>query len=204
MRTIKRTVYNFDELSDDIKTKLMVTEKESQLNIYVDICLYDDMLSVSRELLNKYFGITEGLIKCYYDLDYSQGSGAMIEFDISMIDINKALKGNLTDDEIKLLSDYNTIVKVRHNNSNYYHEYTFDYDFDIEYEYDDNYINGMSEKIDTLLNTFHCTIVNMNCELAKIGYSLLEQPIDEQNIIENLKQYEYYENGEVYIPQIVD
>ena len=199
MRTIEKTIYNFNELNKEIQEKLIENEKETDRDFYISYYLHDDMGSKASDLINDYFGVESDYLYTYYDLDYSQGSGAMIEFNISMLDINKALKGGLTKDEIKLLTDYNTMVEIRHNNSHYYHEYTFNFDYSIEYEYDDNYIIGLSEKLDVLMDKFKEYVIKMNKELTRYGYDVIENYCtDVDCIVERLNENEYYENGEVY------
>lgn len=198
MRIVETKIYEFKELDNEIQNKLIDDEIEHERDVYVTYCLEDDMLDKASELITDCFGKCAN-IKAYYDLTYCQGSGAMIEFDVDMVDINKALRGNLTDDEIKLLNDYEVVVSVRHNNGHYYHERSFVYDYSIEYEYSDDYIDGLSEKLDVLMDNFYDCVVDINCKLGKYGYSLIEDYCtDRDYFIEKLSENEYYEDGEVY------
>lgn len=216
-------LYTFDELSDDVKQKLIERERQYQLETYCDLDLYDDMGQKASDLINDYFGITSDYLKTYYDLSYSQGSGAMVEFNINIVDLNN--KYNiLSKEELAFITDKGIInnVFVRHNDNFYYHEYTFkiDYDYFNDYSYEDikdSY--GISEKdfetldnrIYDLLDSYdkHNTtspfvkdIIKLNKELTKYGYECMEywNNCDEKEIIMYVKGYEfeYLENGDVF------
>lgn len=216
-------LYTFDELSDDVKKKLIERERQYQLETYCDLDLYDDMGSKASDLLNDYFGITSDYLKTYYDLSYSQGSGAMVEFDINIVDLNKKYK-IFSDEEIRFMQDMGIInnVRIRHNNSNYYHEYTFKIDSDYYsiYSYDDvidkysiteDEFNTLDSRLYKLLddsnkhNTeseFVKDIIKLNKELTSHGYKCMEYWGDckEDEIIMYIKGYEfeYLENGDVF------
>lgn len=96
-------VYNYKELDKDIQGKLLDEEKEGCLNLYCDIFLYEDMTEKAKELLQKYFGDNAEFNGVCYDLGYSQGDGAMIEFDLNY---------------------YNQSICVC-NNGKYCHQYSF-------------------------------------------------------------------------------
>lgn len=214
-------VYEFDELKDDIKKKVLEKEKEYMKESYIDCCLYDDMGCKASDLINDYFGITSDYLKTYYDLSYCQGSGAMVEFDINIVDLNNKYKV-FSNEEISFMVDNNIIeyIDVRHDNSNYYHEYTFsvNHDYYNGYSYDDikdKY--GITEKdFETLDDRFyelvddynkHNTksdfvkdIIKLNKELCNYGYDCIESDYPDEEIIENIKinGYEYLESGDIY------
>ena len=156
----------------------------------------------------------------YYDLSYCQGSGAMIEFTINFEDLNNKYH-ILSDEEMKYVKDKGivNIVKIYHNDNLYYHEYTFDikyYDYfgywdyeDIKDEYNitEEEFNTIEDRIIKLLDSYgkHSTesefikdIISMNRELTKYGYDVIEHPIDDEIALESLREYEYYENGEIF------
>lgn len=216
-------LYTFDELSDDVKQKLIERERQYQLETYCDLDLYDDMGSKASDLLNDYFGITSDYLKTYYDLSYSQGSGSMVEFDINIVDLNN--KYNVfSKEEMAFITDKGIVndIRIRHNDNYYYHEYTFsiDYDYYNDYSYEDikdSY--GITEKdFETLDDRFyklvdtynkHNTesefvkdIIKLNGELTSYGYDCMEYwgNCDEKEIIMYIKGYEfeYLENGDVF------
>lgn len=87
MRTIEKNVYEFKELKEEVKKKLIAEEKKYQIEFYVDQCLCEDLYCDSIELLTKEFGknkITN--MKLLYNFSYSQGSGLIIEFDLEYKD----------------------------------------------------------------------------------------------------------------------
>ena len=216
-------LYKFDELSDDVKQKLIERERQYQLETYCDLDLYDDMGQKASDLLNDYFGITSDYLKTYYDLSYCQGSGSMVEFDINIVDLNNTYNV-FSKEELAFITDKGIVndIRIRHNDNHYYHEYTFsiDYDYYNGYSYEDikdSY--GITEKdFETLDDRFyklvdtynkHYTesefvkdIIKLNGELTKHGYKCMEYwgNCDEKEIIMYIKGYEfeYLENGDVF------
>ena len=100
MRTITQKIdlYKFNELSEEIQEKLIEYEIKYTEEIYCETLLLADMKDKAIELLQKYFKKNADFKAVYYDLSYTQGSGAMIAFDL--IYYNKYLKvsnfGNYT------------------------------------------------------------------------------------------------------------
>ena len=85
MRTETKTIkiYNFDELHEDIRKKLIEQEIQYAYETYCECSLYNDMEEKAKELLNKYFKNNNATLKdIYYSLSYCQGDGAMFEFDL--------------------------------------------------------------------------------------------------------------------------
>ena len=81
--------------------------KEEFLNNYCEFYLETDMVEKAKKLLKKYFSKNSNFNNVYYSLDYCQGDGAMIEFDLNY---------------------YNKIISVKHN-GHYYHEYSYILDY---------------------------------------------------------------------------
>ena len=102
MRTIEKKIYNFDELNESIKEELIEDRKKSDYDFYMENIFHDDMGSIASDLINDYFGITSDYLYTYYSLSYSQGDGAMVEFDIDIKDLNNKYKV-FTDEEIRFL-----------------------------------------------------------------------------------------------------
>ena len=171
-------VYKFNELEKDVQEKVLKRYKESEYDFYIDNELYDDMVNLAQNTLENYFkGAKYNNI--YYDLSYSQGSGAMVEFNIDLKDLNNKYK-MLTDEEVKKCSDIGyTNIKVYHNNSHYYHERTFDIDWDdyTMYSYISEYcenIEKVQKNIDAMIELFREDIVLMNEKIARDGYKMLD------------------------------
>ena len=221
MRKIEKTIYNFDELNESVKEELIEDKKKSDYDFYMEYLFHDDIGSIASDLVNDYFGITSNYLKTYYSLSYCQGDGAMIEFDINIKDLNNKYK-IFSNEEIRFLTDKGIInnIEVRHNSNHYYHEYTFGINFDyygMGYSYEDikHEYNMSKEEFETIDDRFyklvdysnkHYTtspfitdIINMNKELVKRGYSIIENyDFDTTYIVEELRNNEYYEDGGVY------
>jgi len=100
-------VYNFDELDEEIQEQLIEEEKQVQYEAYTETCLFEDMEEQAKILLQKYFRNKAEYKSINYSLTWSQGDGAMIEFDLYY---------------------YNKYVKIRHNDNFYCHARTFSID----------------------------------------------------------------------------
>jgi len=223
MKEVKIKVYNFNDLKEDIKEKLIKEEIDIQCQDYCEFFLKNDMEEKASILLEEYFNIKNGCDNVYYDLSYCQGSGSMIEFTINIYDLNK--KYNiLTDEELRFIQDKGVIndIHIKHNGSNYYHEYCF------KVEYDDNFgywsyedikedynikeeeFNTIEDRIINLLDDYNKLysksafikdIGLMNENLTKYGYGLIE---NEENFKEGAINYLkengilYYEDGRIF------
>lgn len=82
MREITQKIYNFNELSEEIQKKLIEKEKENQKELFCMDFLYSEMKYKASELLVKYFKNKAVLNDVHYSLGYSQGDGAMIDFNL--------------------------------------------------------------------------------------------------------------------------
>lgn len=216
-------VYNFDELSDDVKKKLIERERENQKELYCECWLEEDMGLKASYLINDYFGITSDYLKTYYSLSYCQGDGAMIEFNINIKDLNNKYKV-FSDEEIRYLINESIVndIRIRHNDYHYYHEYTFtiDYDFYNDLEYDDikdkyniteSDFNTIDDRFYKLVDSsikhnteseFVKDIINMNKELTKYGYDCIEYYwyCDDDEIIAYINDNDnrYLESGDEF------
>ena len=196
MRKVGIEIYNFDELSKDIQEKLIEKRQDDDYNFYCDFELEKDMEDIAKNLLNEYF---KGAIfkQVFYDLSCRQGSGSMIEFTISLEDINKKYKA-LTKKEINKVSNLGyTQINVYHNDNLYYHENTFDVEYQ-DYTVYDNNLEKIQEKIDNMLENFKKDIYDMNCELTKQGYILLDEVSTRETAIYSLREYEYFKDGTIF------
>lgn len=216
------TVYEFEELNKDIQDSLIENEKKIAYEDYMDYIFEEDMDIMVRELVSKYFGDNTEFVDCYYDFSYSQGSGSMIEFTINIADLNKKYK-IFSDDEIRFMLDKDIIndIRVIHDSNRYCHEYTFmiNHDYYNDWEFDDikEEYDISKKEFDTIDNRFyklvdiynkHKTesqfvqdIIDMNKELTKNGYSLMEnytRDCDIDCIKDSLCENLYLESGEVY------
>lgn len=84
------------------------------------------------------------------------------------------------------LEYYNKSIKIRHDGGHYYHENSFN----ILEEYGEELTEKQYKQL-------HKKIYNINKQLVKYGYEFIEQDRTEQ-AIEQLNNYEFYENGDIY------
>ena len=110
--TKKINIYKFEELKEEVKEKVKEKRKKELEEDFLKFALYELMWDKANKLLKENFGEKAKIIDVYYDLDYAQGSGAMIAFELNY---------------------YNIDIIVRHR-GNYYHEYTFCLKYN-DYEY---------------------------------------------------------------------
>lgn len=222
MQTITKEyeVYDFDELDENIKQKLIEDWKEDETRFYCENLLYNDMLAEAENLIIEHFKNA----KCdevYYDLSHCQGSGTMIEFSINIVDLNN-IYHFLADEETRFINDKGILneIKVYHNDNFYYHEYTFDIKYNDDfgyYDYEDikdDYnitekdFNSIEDKIINFLDTYNKLnkenspfiedIILVNKELTKIGYDFIENAATDEKAIEFLKEQKYLKDGNVF------
>ena len=107
MKTITKTfnTYEFDELSPVIQEELIKKEEENIRQAEIENSLEEEMKNLAELLLEENFGEKAIFKKVYYSLNYCQGDGAMIEFDLNYYDKN---------------------IKIKHDNYMYYHERCFE------------------------------------------------------------------------------
>lgn len=105
MREITQIIYEFKELSEEVQEKLIKQEIEYQKEAYCESFLKEDMEEKAKKLLEKYFKGKAIFSKIYYSLNYCQGDGAMIEFELEY---------------------YGKLIYIKHDNyCRYYHERSF-------------------------------------------------------------------------------
>lgn len=84
METITKAynIYKFDELSKGVQKKVIEKESENLKELEIEDFLKDEMEFYAEQLLEENFGDKATYKRVLYDLDYCQGDGAMIEFDL--------------------------------------------------------------------------------------------------------------------------
>ncbi len=207
--TKEYNVYNFDELDKDIQEKLIEDESKYQCDFYCETFLQNDITNDAEIILEKTFNNSKiENLQVYYDFSYSQGSGACMQFDIYLEDVNKKLK-IFTDKEMEIFKNYGSLIKIIHNDNFYCHEKTFGIDdmnlyYSIDYalqceEITKNKYEKLEEKIAKTFDILKELIIKMNSELAKDGYSIIE---DEESFkisaLEFLQEQEYLKDGSVF------
>ena len=195
MRKVGINIYKFDELFKDIQEKLIEVQMQDDCQYYCDYNLEYDMENIAKDLLKDTFKNVDykGI---YYNLDYCQGDGAMIEFDMTLKDINNKYK-MLSDDELKQIENIGyTDIEVRHL-SNYYGASSFNVEYQDYTFYIDNF-DEIQDKLDDMMIKFEDDIKDMNDKLKKKGYNLLDECNTRENAIETLRENEYFKDGTIY------
>ena len=197
MRTIEKTItlYKFDELLPHIQENILESRINNELEFYIDTQLYVDMVNEATEVLKTHFPEAQ-YSEVYYDLSYSQGSGSMIAFKISLPDLNK--KYNVIPQDYKQTDDSYTMedimIDIYHNNNFYYHEQSFGIDWSATCDYD------LDIMIDELVAKARKDIVRMNQELTTRGYNLIEdKELFKELALNYLNELEFTEDGEIYV-----
>lgn len=85
MKTITKTfnVYNFNELSKEVQKKVIEREEKEIRELEIEDFLKEEMEFYAQQLLEENFGDKAIFKNVYYGLNYCQGDGAMIEFELA-------------------------------------------------------------------------------------------------------------------------
>ena len=85
MQTITKTynIYELDELPQDIQQKVIEKEAENIREAEIEDFLEEEIKMLAIQLLEEKFGEKAILKDVYYSLNYCQGDGAMIEFNLT-------------------------------------------------------------------------------------------------------------------------
>ena len=135
------------------------------------MCLQEDMGYEAERLLEKYFGDKATLKNVYYSLNYCQGDGAMVEFDLTY---------------------YGKYVKIRHNGF-YYHSRSFTID-DIS-TYGEYLTDKQEKQLYEKIVKMNEELEKYGWELVDIDNY---KKYNKDYAIERLQEDEYLENGEVF------
>lgn len=185
MRTITKIInlYNFDELSEKAKEKVLNTEKEylynnhcNNLDDFICDCLYN-------------YGVEEA--KYNYSLNYSQGDGVCF-YNINLFsysrltskDYNKRLNKFeiealtlLNEEEYKMLLQYlneGYNIKIVKNSSMYCHSHTCTLEEEYYYSDDAEEENKMNNFIYDLKKKMENIYYNMCYEIERLAYNYIE------------------------------
>lgn len=165
MKTKTINLYEFDELSDEVKNK--VVERFREKNDYH--FLEENLNECLSELLEKNnIKVINNDLNLRYSLGYSQGDGVSFIGTFKFKDLN---------------------FKINSSSSHYCHSKTTDiYLIDFDDDNDDDLSELVKENIK---NEFEQIYYNICDEIEKNGYAYIEAEDDEKNIIENIKLNEY-------------
>lgn len=201
MRTVykKFTVYHFDELSEQAKTKVY-EEYESSLYDCADI--YED--DCESELKEKF---PHSKLKIQYNIDYCHDSGFNIYGNLSLIDAVELVKDKLTKKERRFmkwaLSEFTNTVSLLHNWRGVYciaDEYDYTNDLEDELEY--NGIRAIPyntlEKVNTLIAQLLTGLCN---ELKNYGYDFFyPNDLTDGDVAEwaEANEFEFTADGKIF------
>lgn len=200
MRTITKTLFTFEELSEEAKEKAI--EKQRNCEYYLDYEWWDFVYEdFHQKIKDKGFDIT----KIYFSGFWSQGDGAMFEYD--------GLDSKLLDEAADTLDLPNWKKSILKNgyisgkgrqSGHYYHENSCSHNIYVETD------NGMQQyyNIERLFDTFHIDIENyieeLYVNLCGELYSALEKEYEylmsDECISEHLEanMYEFEKDGTRY------
>lgn len=207
----KYNVYKFDELNEEAQGKILKEETKQAFEEFCKWDLNECMHEEAKKIINDNFKNNKIELKnVYYSLNYCQGDGAMMELELSLEDVNKRLK-IFTKKEMEIFEEYGSIFNIKHNNANYYHAYTFEIEnynlyYSIDYALSNEEITAtkaakLEKKLETMEKELKEVIINMNLELERSGYNMLEDESFFQEIAkENIKENDayYLENGDLF------
>jgi len=199
MRTIEKQLYTFDELNDKAKAKAL--EKLYDINTTFDWqdCVYDEF---KCDASNAGFNVNQ----IYYSGFWSQGDGAMFEYDTEdklRIEFIKSL--NLSPMREKWLTDLTYANCSGKHSGHYYHSKCVSHS--ITFEADGAHwlqYPNINKWIESYYEHFYEFIVDKYENLCDNLYTSLEKEYDyltsEEQIIETIKanDYEFYEDGTMY------
>ena len=206
MREITMKVYNFDELSEGVKTKVIEDYRELLGALRNQDLTKEYLLSILEDDYNlKDFEVD-------YSLSYSQGDGVCFYGNnvLSYTILKNGDYNNANAFEKYIMDNYNgnefeAILNYLNEGNSIYIEKTFfqyshlntcsiNYDWEVDSQNVDNWI------IEDLCNELKIYVYNPIClKLERLGYDFME--VSDEEVIEFIEdnKYEFFENGENYV-----
>lgn len=194
----KVPVYDFNELPEDVQQRLIDSYDREFLEhdfFESDIDFYIDEL---KEMIWDKYNLP--ISDIYYDLSYSQGSGATFETDeICGVDLEKFIKKTFPDFvksfRFGLFDDFIASVKLefaftRCNSRN--NLYLDGYFYPDEYPYIDEYLDNKLYKLELLLKEFSD---DLSDKIADKLYAAYEYSYSDENVINELRCNRYFKDG---------
>ena len=193
MKTVKIQVYNFSELNENAKEKVIENYYESETYDF----LSDDLQSYITDILDTKKVFSD--IKLNFDFSYSQGDGLSFSADF---------------DFAKFLADYNFqefkkralceqfIPKIKMNAGRYC--FASENDCTIEYNtymsYFSTDLKNLEDLADSILSDIQKYYLSICYEAKRYGYDLIEYRMPEAEFSELCDENDlyFYENGKMY------
>jgi hypothetical protein len=210
------TVYTFDELSEDIQTRVLDNFRDETDDIFEDNAYFFICNSLLHDLRNDY-GINVNFSDVNYSGFNSQGDGLRFEFEISNNLIVKYIEKEGLGDKCKLLYETlqsekinDLIIRTEKNGSYnlYCHEHTLYMDYEIHFDEDEmNVVQNRLDFENTLFSELNYLLNYMNdwrISLCKKMYKELEYEYEYLLSYEYIREhisanyYEFTADGKIY------
>lgn len=190
MRVIRKNVYKFSELSEEIQDKIIEKYYENEQYEYLQDFLYDEFAEIDKD---NYFNNA----KLFYSLCYFKGDGLSISADFDFEKwINKKTKFSERDKKRLIECIYKVDTKRNVNGHNYTYSSFNDVGYDLNYEINEDLYEKLLKVINDIANyyLFVCK------KLEKYGYETIEYRMSrkEFNEMADNNKYEYYIDGNQY------
>jgi len=206
MKTVELKLYKFDELSKEVQDKVL--SKNRDINVHHDWHEFIIEYCINEEIPSKGFDAT----RIYYSGFWSQGDGAMFEYDGIKDDmLNKFLDTMLIGTEPLspmrkqwILNNVYVSAKGRHR-GHYNHEKCCSHSIYWEISNTDiNYLPNFSQWLESFADDFEAFIIEEYEYICSELYRTLEKEYDyfteDEQIVETLRMndYDFTEDGDNY------
>ena len=181
MRNINISVYQFNELSEDVQNKVIQRYRDYEL----DGLLYEDLANIMKQELNNY---TDNLdFRLAYSLNSCQGDGVSFEGTVKDKDELLTLASLVYDNKIpknilRLIErDIIYSVEFARNSYSYVHKYTVTITIIDNYNISDGYchISRAIAEFEKAINEWYLQVCNT---LEEFGYDTIEYIYSDDNI----------------------
>jgi hypothetical protein len=190
MQTIETKVYDFNELSAEVQSKVIEKQRQSMYENGQPLWDFSDYCHEKAQEK----GFKD--IKIQYSLSNSQGDGLSFSAEIDKETfINECLPGIKTS-VYDIICNY-VHFKVKGNSGRYY--YASKNDIEVETEFYKNTPN-LDKLIDILYNHIADTYLTLCNELEKYGYDAIDYYYSDENVKETIlaNDYKYTINGQLF------
>jgi hypothetical protein len=206
MKTVEIKLYKFDELSKEVQDKVL--NKNRDINVYDDWHEFIIEDWINETIPSKGFEATN----IYYSGFWSQGDGAMFQYDGISDDLLKEFVDNILIGTEHLspmrkqwiLNNIYVSASGRHR-GHYNHEKCCSHSIYWEVSNTDiNYLPNFSQWLESFADDFESFIIDKYEDICRELYRTLEREYDylteDEQIIEALRynDYDFTEGGDIY------
>lgn len=196
MRTIEKTVYTFDELTDRVKEKVIKDQIEFESEVYTCDWLIQEWVEKLKE---------EGFInaKIHYSGFYSQGDGACFDAEIDLKKFVNDYKTYLPllAKRLDRIDEYIEAGICKNSYSNWYsHEKTRYIDVTCNSDLDERQVRRLAKEVKILDELIEKDRLDLCKQFYKELKEDYERVTSSESAIADIKanEYEYFEDGEMY------